>query len=92
VIDRVSCTLRFGNQQSSLLRLNDSEKRVQRTIGLDTLSCVSLLLLRLLRLSVRLMGWISSKDGTGFDRMRFPEAPRPTAGIVLDGKMSATYG
>lgn len=43
---------------------------------------------------MRVMGGISSKDTVtaGFERVRFPEEPRPTAGIVLDGKMSATCG
>jgi hypothetical protein len=49
-----------------------------------------------LLLSVRLIIWGSSKEaegarGFGFERVRFPEAPRPTVGIVLDGRISATY-
>jgi hypothetical protein len=70
-----------------MVRLKDGEKK--RTIGLDAISRVSLLLPRL---SVRLIGGIFSKDATGFERVRFPEAHRPIAGIVLDGRMSATCG
>jgi len=58
----------------------------KQTIGFDTVSCVSLLLHML---EVWLIGSIS-KDAAGFERICFPDAPHPTAGIILDGRMSAT--
>jgi hypothetical protein len=82
VIDGVPCNLRFG-----MLALSESEGGLKRTIGFAIFSRVSLLLHIL---SVRLMGWISPKDAAGFVRVRFPVDPRPTVGIVLDGRMSAT--
>jgi hypothetical protein len=41
------------------------------------------------KLRVRPIGWIS-KGAAGLERVRFPEAPRPSTGTVFDGRMAAT--
>jgi hypothetical protein len=88
MINGISCNLRFG-----MLALSESVRSLKgdtkRTIGFGVFSRVSFNSLLLHALAVRLIGWIS-KEAAGFERVRFPEAPRPAAGFVLDGRMSAT--